>query len=82
MDFGVFAVGLSETSLLFSHFVHEVAFLLFQFLALIVNDFHLRIKDEFLSFNFERILSQVLNGAIEVSLHLGVFGLEQADMLM
>ena len=60
----------------------ELILLALETLSLLLDDLDLGIKDELLSLDLQRLLAQVLQISVEVTLHLRILRLKQADVLV
>lgn len=64
-----------QLALVLTHLLHEISFSLLQLLALLIDNFHLGIKDEFLTFDIKAVFGQILETAVKIALHLSILGL-------
>lgn len=62
--------------------LRELSFKVLQFLSLLLDNLDLSVENEFLAFDFEGLLVEVVDLFVEVSLHLGILAFEQTDMLV
>ena len=64
-----------QLALVLTHLLHEISFSLLQLLALLIDNFHFGIKDEFLTFDLKAVFGQILETAVKIALHLSILGL-------
>ena len=64
------------------HLLIEVSLLLLKLLSLFLDNLELGVEDELLALDLERLLLQLVECSVEVTLHLRILGLEQADVLV
>ena len=82
LNLGVLTVRLGQLALLVTHFLGETLLIALQLLRLLLDDLELGIEHEFLTFHLKALLGQVLEISIEITSHLRILILEEADMLM
>ena len=78
----VILVCYSQRLALISHHIVVFTLIVLQFCGLLFHDLELGIKHELLALNLERLLLQFSDVSIEITLHLSVLRLKQANMLM
>ena len=74
--------SLLEFHSLDSFLLVELTLSFFKLLCLLLNDLRLSIQHELLSFDFKRLLAQLVECSIEISFHLRILCLEQIDVLV
>ena len=80
--FSVLSIHHCQLTLLASCSLRELSFKVFELLSLLLDNFDLSIEDKLLAFDFERLLVQIVDLFVEVSLHLRILAFKQADMLV
>ena len=78
----IFTVGLHELTLALAGLIVEFALVALQLGHLILQDVELRVQNELLTFNLQGTLCHFLDVLVEVSFHLRVLRLQQADVLV